>query len=351
MDQKAYEIEQEKLKILQEKEKERLNENKLKQIEEKRKQEEYKFMIQSMLEESRKKAEIKNKILEEKNYQRKILLEKKHLQKIEENKKKSEIKQEKIMYNMKNLELKINYQKQKLMEKQKLNEEKKLNFENLRELAFKERQDKNAKKSEKIQKVLLNNELHEKQRLYEYKEKQDLIYYRKMELEEMQNEIKKLRGEQNHIKEAEIKEKIFNYYQREEKRKKEIMDKIELKEYRIRYLKEENEREYMEKSEKMTRIRMEKEDKIRRIENLHEYERNIAYKRLMEKDQKLEEFISQKSLILDKKKEMQDYVNKKKKHTLEKFEKIFKKKNIDVINISINIKKYNKIFNNLFFLE
>jgi len=290
-----------------------------------------------MLEETRKKAEIKNKILEEKNTQRKFLMEKQTRKKVQENKKKAEMKQEKIMGNMRNLEMRLNFQKQKLIEKQKINEEKKLNFEYLREIAFKERQDKNAKRAEEIKRVLLNNELHEKQRLEEYKEKQELINYRKMELEEMQNDIKKSREEKNLLKEEEIKEKIFNYYQEEEKRKKEIMDKIELKEFRIKYIKEEKEREIMERSENMTRIRIEKEENIRRIANMQEYERNETYKKLMEKDKKVEEFIGQKSLILDKKREMQDIVSKKKKETLEKFDRIFKKKYIDVKYIDYNL--------------
>ena len=259
-------------------------------------------------------------------------MEKKHKKMAELNRKKAEVKQEKIMMNMRNLEMNINYQKEKLIEKQKENEEKKHNFEHLRQMAFKERQNKNMKRAEEIQKVLLNNEMMEKQRYIEYRDKQDMINFRKKELDELQNEIKKIREEKNIQKEEEIKEKIFNYYSEEEKRKKEIMDKIENKDYIIKYLKEEKEREIMERSENHTRIRMEKEDNIRRIGKMQEYERENTFKKLMEKNAKVEEFIGQKSLITERKREMQDVINQKKEESIKKFDRIFKKRIIDVEN-------------------
>ena len=284
-----------------------------------------------MLNENKKKAEQRQKIMELRENERQEVLEKKRLEKIEINIRKSMKKQEKIKKNMKNLDEKINYQREKLTQKQIDNDKKRKSFEDLRELAFKKRKIQSAKRAEDIVKVLEKNDYIEKQRLQEYKEKQSIILSRKFEIEEIQKEMRKMKEEKNEFKENEIRERMDKYFADEERRKKEIMERIEIHDYKIKNLQTEKERENMEKSEMITKKRIEKEENIKRISRLQDYDRSKVLERLQDKNNKVEEFVFQKSLISDKKREMQQVINQKKNELLTKFDKVFKKKNMDVI--------------------
>lgn len=329
-DQLRYLEAQEKLKKDFSREKERIKENRKKQEEEKKKQEEFKLMIEKMLNENKKKAEQRQKIMELRENERQEVLEKKRLEKIEINMRKSMQKQEKIKINMKNLDEKINFQREKLTQKQIDNDTKRKSFEELRELAFKKRKIQSAKRAEDIVKVLEKNDYIEKQRLQEYKEKQSIIISRKFEIEEMQKEMKKMKEEKNEYRENEIRERMDKYFADEERRKMEIMERIEIHDYKIKNLQTEKERENMEKSEMITKKRIEKEENIKRIGRLQDYDRSKVLERLQDKNYKVEEFVFQKSLIADKKREMQQVINQKKNELLSKFDKVFKKKNMDV---------------------
>lgn len=328
-DQERYQEEQRRLKEEMEREKQRMKENRLKQEEEKRKQEEFKKQVEMMLEDNRKKAEMRQKELEEKERERKELLERKKLQTMMINSEKSQRKREKIETNMLNLEHKILQQKNEYLEKQRKNEIKKNQFEELRNLAFKEQKKQSAMRTEEIKKVLMRNEQMEKQKVESYYEKQKQIQQKKEELEEIHKEEIRQKIERQKNRENKIKQTLQMNELMENAKKNEIIEKIEFKEERKKNLQMMKERECMEKSEIIVRKKLEKEENIKRIARMQEYERAKTLERLQEKSMRLEEFKLQKSIIADKKREIQDEISRKKQEYVEKFEKIFKKKNID----------------------
>ena len=90
------------------------------------------------------------------------------------------------------------------------------------------------------------------------------------------------------------------------------------------------ERELMEKSEISTFKRIERHEQIKKITHINEYERQVIQEKLIEKTQKLHDFINQKNNISLKKKEFSSEMARKKDEYIGKFESIFKKKQLDV---------------------
>ena len=152
-----------------------------------------------------------------------------------------------------------------------------------------------------------------------------------IEIEEIQKEIARNTAERNEQRENELKERMEKYLVDEENRKREIMEKIEIRGFKIENMQKEKEREIMERSEFFTKKCIEKQDNIKRIAKLQDYHRSKVLEGLQEKSQKVDEFVMQKSLIAEKKRELQGVIKEKKKDLMQKFDRLFKKKNLDVI--------------------
>jgi hypothetical protein len=339
-DQQRYVEEQRKLKEEQEKEKQRLKEQRLKQEDEKRKQDEYKKQIEAMLEETKRKAEIRQKELDEKEQIRKEQLERKKIHLMMINAEKSQRKKQKIENNLKNLDEKINQQKNEFLEKQTRNEIKKQQFEKLREIAFRDKQMQALKRSEEIKKVIEKTREMEKMKIVAYNEKQKFIQIKKEELELIQRDEIKNKLERQQMRESKIKQTLQMNEELENNKKSVILQKIEFKEFRRKETSVMRERDFMEKSEINTRKRLEKEENIRRIANMQEEERRRTFQRLNEKNQRLDEFIFQKSMIAGKKREIQDEISRKKQEYVERFDKIFRKKTLNEKTINELVKMF-----------
>jgi hypothetical protein len=91
------------------------------------------------------------------------------------------------------------------------------------------------------------------------------------------------------------------------------------------------EREMMEKSENQNLRRIERREQIKRIAQIQQYERENFFEKLQEKSYKLQEFMNQKNIMAMKRKEISSEMSKKKEEYMQKFDKIFKKKQIDVM--------------------
>lgn len=90
------------------------------------------------------------------------------------------------------------------------------------------------------------------------------------------------------------------------------------------------EREMMEKSESQNLRRLERREQIKKISQIQQFERENIFEKLQEKSYKLQEFINQKNKMAIKRKEISSEMSKKKDEYMQKFDKIFKKKQIDV---------------------
>lgn len=90
------------------------------------------------------------------------------------------------------------------------------------------------------------------------------------------------------------------------------------------------EREMMEKSEIQNLRKIERKEQIKKISQIQQYEREVFFEKLQEKSYRLQEFMNQKSMMASKRREISSEMSKKKEEYMQKFDKIFKKKQIDV---------------------
>jgi uncharacterized protein HemX len=217
------------------------------------------------------------------------------------------------------------------MRKEQTNEEKKQQFEYMRSLAFKEKKEKSESKTNEMKKVLSKNTELEAAKIEQYNERQRKIQQQKLELEEQQRVELIKKEERNRYRDIHIKETLKNNENLENQKKSYILEKINIRNEMVEKVQMMKERDNMEKSEYRTIKRIEKEDALKKLSNLQEYERTKIMERLNDKGMKIEEFKVQKSNIVEKKRQTQEEINKKKQEYAEKFENIFKKKNIDVI--------------------
>ena len=327
-----YMEEQKRMKQEQERERQRLREARMKQEKEKQKQEEFRKSIEKMLLDNMQKAEMRQLQLQEKDNIRKQKMEEKRLEEMRRNQEKMLAKQQLIEKNMRNLEDKLNNQRENYMRKEMINEEKKQQFEYMRSLAFKEKKEKSEARSNEMKKVLAKNTELEQMKIEQYNERQKKIQQHKLEIEEQQRLEQFKKEERNRNRDIHIKETLKNNEKLENQKKYYILDKISKRDDMVNQMRMMKERDNMEKSEMRTIKRIEKEEGLKRLANLQEYERSKILERLSDKDMRIEEFKTQKSIIAEKKRQTQEEINRKKAEYAEKFESIFRKKTIDVID-------------------
>jgi hypothetical protein len=94
----------------------------------------------------------------------------------------------------------------------------------------------------------------------------------------------------------------------------------------------------MFKQEMSTIKRSEKSRIIKRMHNVEEYKKEKKLEEINEKMRRAEEFKYQKQLMLEKKKEISDEIERQKREVMEKFDKIMKK------NKGINVETIRELF-------
>jgi len=157
----------------------------------------YRQQIEKMFEERQSKIVERQKIFEEKEEERKLIIENKIKLQQMKTKKKKEEKKVKIEMTMRNLEEKMKKRVDELEFKQLKNESKRIEFEETRQRKFNSRKEKAVKKNELILQVLEKNKEMEKRKIKEYYDKQAIISLRKEELEEIQNEEKRVKEQKS----------------------------------------------------------------------------------------------------------------------------------------------------------
>jgi len=210
-----------------------------------------------------------------------------------------------------------------------MNESRRKHFEDLRQIAMKEKEEKAIKKQEEIQRTLEKCKEIEEIKLYEFNKKMCEMERQKKLLEKQKEEelqrkvIEAKNRELKIIHTREEKEKLDNL------KKEYVIDKISQTEQKIKIMKEIKEIELMQKNETNILRRTEREMNIKRIENVKEYERQIAMQRLEKNYDKADQFKEQKFFIGEKKKEINMEIAMKKKEMAYKLE-TYIRKNSDV---------------------
>ena len=180
----------------------------LKNLELKSRQDDYKKTIERIFQERKSKIVERQKKYDEKEEERRMIIEQKSKNQHFKSIKKKEEKIKRVEITMKNLEEKARQRSEDLEVKQLQNETKRIEFEESRHLKFSKTKEEAMKKGEKIVQVIEKNKELEKRKIKEYYDKQDIISLRKEKLEEAIFEEKKLKMEkrkERHLRIEEVK--------------------------------------------------------------------------------------------------------------------------------------------------
>ena len=328
-DSQLYMEEQRKLKEQLMIENEKLREARLRQVEEKRKQDEFRNQLDAMFEENRRQLDKKISEMEKNEIHRQEIIEKKKLEAFITNTERANKNREKIENIMKNLEQKLNSQREEYEEKEKKNEERKRNFELMRQLDFERKKQESLQREEEMKEVLRRNEDIAREKVISYQEKQKLIEIKKLELGYV-TQLKQNEKEEKTKQREDMLRQTLNWNEKLMSEKKlNIIRKIERNDSKVKELNKIKERKLMEKTEHSLRKRIEKEEKFKQLSRIDANEREKVIERINEKSQRQAEFRIQRSFIAEQKREIFDEVSRKKKDYTQKFEQLFKKKKID----------------------
>ncbi len=233
-----------------------------------------------------------------------------------------------------NLEEKVKREEKEMMRKQLMSEEKRNQFEEFRQTTLKRKNEEALKKQEEIQKTLNKCRELEDNKIFEFNRKME-------EMEKQKKIVGKIKEDQLALKQIEAKNRELKIIQtREEKEKLDslfneaVIAKITKTDFKIKQLKELKETELMQKNEQNILRRTEREMNIRRIENIQEYERKKQIEKLEDNYRKADEFIETKTLIGEKKKEINMEITIQKKNIVGKIDEyLVKHKDLNVIFI------------------
>ena len=298
--------------------------------------------INKMLEDSNNKLYQKQKELEIKDQERQKKIEENKMKKIIESLQRSIEKKELFEKNKHNLENQIQQMKELYEEKQKKKEIKQKEFEELKIKEHLKEKELSIKKEQEIKDVLLRNKKIEKKRINDYKEKQKQIELKRKEIKKNQNIENEIKIKENLEKEQHIKDILVKNEILEKEKKKKIMKLINKKEENFLINHQRKINENILKAEESQEYRILKEEKIKALSRIQEYDRNQLYKTILEKSERLNELNSQKLKIIEKKKLMKDKILRKKEKYTEQFQLITSSKGFNLESI----KFIEKIFPN-----
>ena len=298
--------------------------------------------INKMLEDSNNKLYQKQKELEIKDQERQKKIEENKMKKIIESLQRSIEKKELFEKNKHNLENQIQQMKELYEEKQKKKEIKQKEFEELKIKEHLKEKELSIKKEQEIKDVLLRNKKIEKKRINDYKEKQKQIELKRKEIKKNQNIENEIKIKENLEKEQHIKDILVKNEILEKEKKKKILKLINKKEENFLINHQRKINENILKAEESQEYRILKEEKIKALSRIQEYDRNQLYKNILEKSERLNELNLQKLKIIEKKKLMKDKILRKKEKYTEQFQLITSSKGFNLESI----KFIEKIFPN-----
>lgn len=224
----------------------------------------------------------------------------------------------------KNEEIRHNFEK-----KEEKSEKKRKKFEEMLKKQNKLKLLNAQKKEEEIRHILENNEMIKQQKIDNYFEKQRILQIKRDHMQKI-NDLKKIERKKNkEKKEQKIKDTLIKNEEILNERKNKIINNIKQKEYNTQqaWMKkklsaEKAQEEHMEK-------KLEKEFRVKEIAQQKENKLNDTRMKLFDKDQKVENFMREKYIINEQKRNITLQINKQKELYNEKFENLFNKKSID----------------------
>ncbi len=329
LNKKKYNEQMQKAKEEEKKEKKRLKYEKEKHIEEEKNRLLFQEKINKMLSEKQQKILEKAKILQKKEYERRKFMEKKNKEQKELNLQKSLAKKEQIENTLRNLQQKNEEIRHNFEKKEEKSEKKRKKFEEMLKKQNKLKLLNAQKKEEEIRHILENNEMIKQQKIDNYFEKQRILQIKRDHMQKI-NDLKKIERKKNkEKKEQKIKDTLIKNEEILNERKNKIINNIKQKEYNTQqaWMKkklsaEKAQEEHMEK-------KLEKEFRVKEIAQQKENKLNDTRMKLFDKDQKVENFMREKYIINEQKRNITLQINKQKELYNEKFENLFNKKSID----------------------
>ena len=255
-------------------------------------------------------------------------LEKKNNELRKSKEKKLREKRERVQKNLKRMEYEMELRRIIYEENERNKNEKKMMEEERNKKELKKSKTKDNEK-DKIRKMLEKNEIIQQQKIFDFDEKQNNLKQK----QNQRNCILKIknREKQEELGDKELKQKktLFKNELILNRRKEDIMNKINEKEKSIQKTREEKKKKNLLAQEEHFQKKLNKEYRVKQIAQLLENRRNEIREQLNEKDKRVEEFMQNKTSMVLKKKNMYDEINKEKQFINEQFEKMLNKKNID----------------------
>lgn len=323
-------INEEIKRIKQDMHNDKLKKNYFKKREEeiKRKQEAFKLNCEKSYQEERKKADDRKKLLEEKQKLRLELMDEKRLQKMKKNENLKNLHQERLEKALNSMAEKNKIFTERIDKNQRRGE-KRAQLSELRSIALKNRILTHMKRQKEIQDFMDKTNVNDELKLFQFQKKMDEIEKFKKKMDQSREIEIKSRNEELKTKSMKnsqnrnLKEMITD------KQRLMMINRMKNFFFKSQQKKELTERELMMKYEVNAQNRTEKETNLRHIQKMKENERMDAYRRIQDIYKKYEEFQDQRLFISNKKKILAIEVANQRKLTLEKFED-FMNKNKDI---------------------
>ena len=254
-------------------------------------------------------------------YKKELENEKNELRKSKE--KKLREKREKVEKNLKRMEYEQELKRIIYEENERNKNEKKRMEEKRYKMEMKRSKNKYNEKDK------IRNELIQQHMIFDYDEKQKYLTPKPNH----NNYVLKIKNKekQEELGEKELKQKIILFKNELilNRRKEDIMSKINEKEKSIQKTREEKKKKNLLAQEVHFQKKLNKEYRLKKIAQLLENRRKEIRQQLNEKDKRVEEFMQNKNNNVLKKKNMYDEISKEKQFINEQLEKILNKKTID----------------------
>ena len=350
-------------KNLEKKRKDKTNRERIKMInEQKRKDEEerqrkIKFDEQEKKEkEIRDKANENNKILHQEllrrqnelnklDKKRRILLEQKKEERSKQINEKAKELQDKINYvlgeneRIKEEKIMLYYQKQKKMEEYQKQKEMERNLEQINKLQ------ENQKKLEKIQSILRRNKKKQEEKIKHYLNKNKIKHQNQILRHQKELKLLEKKKQENEDNELKVQKNRELYLNGVENKKKLLLQKIDNNDKRIKKQKLEQEKKLMEKNNQLYMQREDRKLKIEQSQRANKFQRDVLYSQIKERMEKVDDFINDKILIGEKRKQMEKKLTDEKEGMEDRLQKIMKQDEYlprnEILNYVLNDKKPN----------
>ena len=162
-----------------------------------------------------------------------------------------------------------------------------------------------------------------------------------------QKELKSLekKSQENKLKELKVQEQRQMYQIKIEKQKNLLLEKLDKNEERIKKQKLEQEKKFMEKNNQLYMQREDRKLKIEQSERAKKFEREVLYSQIQERMGKLDDFMNEKYLLGEKRKQMEKQLSDEKEGMEDRMQKIMRHDEYfsrnEILNYVLNDKKPN----------